>query len=154
MFTKLINIKAISYLKKITKNQAFVESLNTLMLRVFGIISLFGFTLYITNEYPINIVGEYDFIRTYLLVVGCICMIGTDQSILYYAGFLKSKNHLINIKIIYQRMIIMIITCGLLLIFLFIVIGKSNIEALFKDDKIYDVLLKSNFVFILSCVIV
>lgn len=151
IFTKLISTVFL-FFKKLIKNPNYIESVNTLALRVFGIISLFGFTIYITNEYPIDIVGEYDFVRTYLLVVGCICMLGTDQSILYFAGFLRSQNDIISIKMLYTRIIIMISICSLFVTFVFVLVGHNAIFAFFKDAAIYDVLLKSNFVVIFYAV--
>ena len=145
-FIKVFNKKIILLFLKIINNIDFLETVKTLILRLFGIISLFGFTIYITNNYPIEIVGQYDFVRTYLLVIGCICMLGTDQSILYFAGFLRSRNDLAKINTVYQRMILMMVACSIILFLVFMLIGKYNINHLFKDIYLYNILLKSNFV--------
>ena len=81
--TKLLSIISLK------QNQFILQSINTMALRLFGIIVLFGVTLVLTHNYDPVIIGQYDFIRTYLLVIGSICIIGTDQSILYFTGILK-----------------------------------------------------------------
>ena len=77
-------IKANSIINQVKENTFIIQSLKTIMLRVFGIALLFGFTLYLTHHYDPKIIGQYDFIRTYLLVVGSICLLGNEQSILYF----------------------------------------------------------------------
>ena len=66
------------------------QSVFTLLLRVLGVITLFGFTLFLTHNYSPKIVGQYDFTRTFLLLIGSVALLGTDQSVLYFAGKLKA----------------------------------------------------------------
>ena len=143
---KILSKKTKVLFRKIGNNAHFVESVKTLLLRVFGMLSLFGFTFFITNNYPIEVVGQYDFVRTYLLVVGCICMMGTDQSILYFAGMLKVQNNLWHIKKVYRKMVILLFLCGIVLFLLFVTLGEKQILLLFDDKTVYPLLLKSNFI--------
>ena len=80
------------YLHKIKENPFVLQSVKTMILRAIGVITLFGFTFFLTKTYDPKIIGQYDFIRTYLLILGSICVLGTDQSILYFTGMLKSRN--------------------------------------------------------------
>jgi hypothetical protein len=52
------------YFNKIKGNKFILESIYTMILRVFGIALLFGFTLYLTHNYDPKIIGQYDFTRT------------------------------------------------------------------------------------------
>jgi hypothetical protein len=56
-----------------------MQSINTMILRIIGVATLFGFTLFLTKNYDPKIIGQYDFIRTYLLVLGSICILGTTN---------------------------------------------------------------------------
>ena len=91
------------------RNNSFVQqSLMTLFLRIIGVITLFGFSLFLTHNYDPKIVGQFDFVRMILLVLSSICVIGTDQSILYFTGILKNLNELEKLKEIYLKIIILI----------------------------------------------
>jgi len=79
-------------IKKITKNKVSQQIVKTMFLRILGVVTLFGFTLFLTNTYDPKIIGQYDFIRSYLLILGSICILGADQSIFYFTGMLKSRN--------------------------------------------------------------
>ena len=67
-------------LKEIAK-----KSLYVLLIRILGVSVLFGFTLFLTNFFPAEDVGRYDFVRSVLNIVG-IALLGTNQSIIYYSG--------------------------------------------------------------------
>ena len=58
------------------------KSFSVLIIRSFGVLLLFGFTLFITNFYSAENVGRYDFVRATLLVLGGISLMGTNQSII------------------------------------------------------------------------
>ena len=80
-----------------------MQSIKTMILRIIGVVTLFGFTLFLTKTYDPKIIGQYDFIRTYLLILGSICILGTDQSILYFTGMIKSRNQFADLKNIYIK---------------------------------------------------
>ena len=106
-----------------------MQSINTMILRIIGVVTLFGFTLFLTKNYDPKIIGQYDFIRTYLLVLGSICILGTDQSILYFTGMLKSKNRLFELKGIYIKMFLLILLASVISLLLLVVIGKEIINS-------------------------
>ena len=102
------------YLHKIKENPFVLQSVKTMILRAIGVITLFGFTFFLTKTYDPKIIGQYDFIRTYLLILGSICVLGTDQSILYFTGMLKSRNRSGELKRIYIKMVFLIFLMSLL----------------------------------------
>ena len=65
----------------ISKNKLLRQSFTTLLLRVLGIATLFGFTLFLTNNFEDKVIGEYETIRTFLLVTGSVALLGTEQSV-------------------------------------------------------------------------
>lgn len=133
----------ILYLNKIKGNSFILTSINTMILRILGIALLFVFTVYLTHNYSPEIIGEYDFTRTYLLVLGSICLLGTEQSILFFTGLLRTKNALGELKAIYKKMLLMIfIICSVIFI-LFFFIEADTINVFFNDENLYPLLLRA-----------
>ncbi|HEU4791459.1 MAG TPA: MATE family efflux transporter [Flavobacterium sp.] len=130
-------------LLKINKNPFVYQSLITLVLRVFGVITLFGFTIFLTKTYPPEIVGQYDFVRSFLLVAGSICLLGCDQSILYFKGRLEVSNSLEGIKKVYGKMVGLLLLMSVLFLVIFWSIDEKFINNYFSDSRVYGILLKS-----------
>lgn len=130
---------------KIEKNPLFKQSLITLVLRVFGIATLFGFTLFITNYYSENVVGEYETIRTFLLVIGSIVLLGTEQSILFYAGKYQAVQNLNGLKKVYFKMLRILIFSTASASFIYLIIPKSIILDFFNYDEVTYTNIKSCF---------
>jgi O-antigen/teichoic acid export membrane protein len=128
---------------KIRKNSFFRQSLITLIFRVFGIITLFGFTVFLTKSYSPKIVGQYDFVRSFLLVVGSICLLGCDQSILYFKGRLSGSNSLEGIRKVYTKMLGLLLLMSVLFLLIFLSIDEEFINDYFFDSRVYAILLKS-----------
>ena len=133
-------------IKKINKNEFMMQSINTMILRIIGVVTLFGFTLFLTKTYDPKIIGQYDFIRTYLLILGSICILGTDQSILYFTGLLKSQNRHTELKGIYIKMFSLILLTSVACLFFLLLIGKETINTYLNDDKIYGIIIKATLV--------
>lgn len=144
--------KYLSFLNKFKKNQFMMQSIKVMVLRVIGVVTLFGFTLFLTHNYDPKIIGQYDFIRTYLLILGSICVLGTDQSILYFTGMLKSQNQLGELKRIYFKMFFLIFIMSLLCLISILIVGKEIICYYFNDSKIYSIILKATFLLFFYCI--
>lgn len=132
--------------ERISKNPFLKQSLSTLFLRIFGVLLLFGFTVFLTKTYSPKLVGQYDFVRSFLLAVGSICLLGFDQSILYFKGHLASKNALEQIKKVYRKMVIMLLATSLLVLLIILSIDGYLINNYFLDDAVYSLFLKSSSV--------
>jgi O-antigen/teichoic acid export membrane protein len=142
--TSKIQLKSLFvFINKINKSEILMQSINTMILRIIGVATLFGFTLFLTKNYDPKIIGQYDFIRTYLLILGSICIIGTDQSILYFTGMLKSRNRLFELRGIYIKMVVLILLFSVISLFVVLVIGKDYINSYLNDDKIYGIIIKA-----------
>ena len=135
--------KLVTFINKINKNEFMLQSINTMILRIIGVATLFGFTLFLTKNYDPKIIGQYDFIRTYLLVLGSICILGTDQSILYFTGLLKSRNKLFKLKEIYLKMVVLILLMSVFSLLLLLIIGKGIINSFLNDNNIFGIIIKA-----------
>ncbi|MFC0780599.1 MATE family efflux transporter [Flavobacterium sp. HJSW_4] len=131
------------FFDKISNNSFLKQSIVTLFLRISGAALLFGFTVFLTKSFSPKIVGQYDFARTFLLVVGSICLLGFDQSILYFKGILTSKKSLEELKNIYGKMVLMLFLASLTALLIILIIDKKTINNYFSDNEVYPIILKS-----------
>jgi len=143
-------LKTNSIFDKIRSNSFVKQSIVTLFLRISGALLLFGFTVFLTKSYSPKIVGQYDFSRTFLLVVGSICLLGFDQSILYFKGRLASKKSLEELKNIYSKMVFMLFLSSLTAFLIILIIDKTTINDYFSDDEVYSIILKSSIALFFS----
>ncbi|MFV8269042.1 MATE family efflux transporter [Flavobacterium sp. GT2N3] len=114
-----------------------------MFLRIIGVSTLFGFSLFLTHNYDPKIIGQFDFIRVLLLVLSSICVLGTDQSILYFTGILKSKKEIKKLKAIYKKIVLLIFILCLLVLVVFSNIGQNNINLFFNDKSTYVLMTKA-----------
>ena len=105
---------------------------------------MFGFTLFITNFYSAENVGRYDFVRSTLMVLGGISLMGTNQSIIYYSGLLNARKSIESIRSIYSEMLKIIFTLSLIILgFFMIFFNESIINDIFKNRESYSLILKT-----------
>ncbi|MFV8391421.1 MATE family efflux transporter [Flavobacterium sp. LB2P6] len=114
-----------------------------MFLRIIGVVTLFGFSLFLTHNYDPKIIGQFDFIRMILLVLSSICVLGADQSILYFTGILKSTNETEKLKAIYKKIVVIILILCLLMLLIFFVIGQNSINLFFNDKSTYVLMAKA-----------
>ena len=120
------------------------KSFSVLIIRSFGVLLLFGFTLFITNFYSAENVGRYDFVRSTLMVLGGISLMGTNQSIIYYSGLLNARKSIESIRSIYSKMLKIIFTLSLIILgFFMIFFNESIINDIFKNKESYSLILKT-----------
>jgi O-antigen/teichoic acid export membrane protein len=135
-------LKTKNIFEKITQSQFLKQSFNTLFLRVFGVMLLFGFTVFLTKSYSPKLVGQYDFARSFLLAIGTMCMLGFDQSILYFKGKLASQGNLEELKKIYIKMAAMLFATSVIVLIVILMIDKKIINNYFGDSEVYSIFLK------------
>jgi len=119
------------------------KSFRVLFIRGLGVILLFLFSLFLTNYYSAEQVGEYDFVRATIMILSGASLIGTNQSLIYYSGFLNSKNSLKSIKNIYFKMTRM--TTGICIVFIlgYLIIPEGLINELFDKKNAHSLILKA-----------
>ena len=120
------------------------KSFSVLIIRSFGVLLLFSFTLFITNFYSAENVGRYDFVRSTLMVLGGISLMGTNQSIIYYSGLLNARKSVESIRSIYSEMLKIIFVLSLIILgFFMIFFNESIINDIFKNRESYSLILKT-----------
>lgn len=129
---------------KTIQNPVVRQSLLTLFIRVFGVVLLFGFTLFLTQKFTPQVVGKYDFVRTFLFAIGSICLLGFDQSILYFKGRLYPEYSLGHLKKVYLKMVLMLFFASLFLFFFIVLLDAAVVAQFFSDDATYPLLLKAS----------
>jgi|TARA_B100000959_G_scaffold46534_1_gene47359 O-antigen/teichoic acid export membrane protein len=126
-----------------TKDGLIQTSIKVLFLRGSGVVLLFLFTMFLTNYYSAELVGKYDFVRSTIMILSGVSLIGTNQSIIYYSGFLKSKNSLQSIKNIYVKMLMMTTALCLLFVLGYAMLTEQFINELFNKQEAHSLILKS-----------
>lgn len=126
------------------KNNSFF----TLFLRLSGVLFIFLTTFLFTNNYESEVVGQYDFIRSYFLVIGSLIMLSSDQTILFLIGrYNNSSQTIIDVykKIVFITFILYVLNNLFFRIFFYF--------DFFSVNKITEsLIMKSNLVLFFYCV--
>jgi O-antigen/teichoic acid export membrane protein len=116
-------------------------SLHLLAWRLGGVGLLFFSSLIMTNFYSQAIVGDFEFVRSILLLLGSLVIFGADHSMLQIIGVLKSKNALKELTPIYIKFVIISLIISVISLLFFVLAPSSLLVFLFKDiDGSYSVL--------------
>ena len=109
------------------------QGLLALILRGVGVAVLLGISLFLTNFFDPKYVGEYELVRSLLLIGGSLVVLGFDQAILHHAGVLKASQNLAGLRLIYRKMIFMIFLNSLLIMLLVFSLPKELFTSFFED---------------------
>lgn len=131
-----------SLLDKFKNGENAQKSLIVLGLKMAGVGLFLLLTLFLTNNFSTTLVGQYSFTRSVLLILGGISILGAEQSILYYAGYLRSKDAINNIRSVYFKTlkIIFLSTLGLFLVIY--AIPSDWVNSFFEADNPYGLVKK------------
>jgi O-antigen/teichoic acid export membrane protein len=99
---------------------------------------MFLLSLFLTNSFSAEIVGQYDFVRSLLMILSGASLIGTNQAIIYYSGVLTSKKSFSSIKSIYFKMNFLILIACAILYTPLLVIDKEVINQIFNKQGAYE----------------
>lgn len=135
-------MKTNSNLQRLSQNSFLRQSFSTLFLRILGVLLLFGFTVFLTKSYSPELVGQYDFARSFLFAVGTICLLGFDLSILYFKGRLASADALEELKKIYLKMIAMLFATSVISLVIILLIDEKAVNSYFEGPEVYSIFLK------------
>jgi O-antigen/teichoic acid export membrane protein len=119
------------------------QSIKVLFIRGSGVVLLFVFSLFLTNYYSAELVGKYDFVRSIIMILSGVSLVGTNQSIIYYSGLLNSKNSLHSIKKIYVKMLMMTTAICLLFALGYSMFTEQFVNEIFNKQEAYSLILKS-----------
>jgi O-antigen/teichoic acid export membrane protein len=115
-----------------------------LALRIAGVALFFGLTLFLTNNFSDTDVGQYDFSRSILIFLGAVAVFGMHQSVLYYSGFLKTNEALSYLKVIYRKMLGLVVLIATIFILLALLMSEQAINGFF-DKPVFDLIQKTVF---------
>ena len=120
------------------KNVFIKNSLNVLLLRISGIMLMFLLSLFLTNSFSAELVGQYDFVRSTLMILSGASLLGTNQAIIYYSGILTSNKSFGSIKGVYFKMnFLILIACAVLYVPI-LIIDKATINQIFNKQGAYE----------------
>lgn len=128
--------------KKQLNNKTLKNSFFTLIIRMAGVVTLFGLSTLMTRNIDEVYVGAYEFARVVLLTVATFGLLGTEQSILYFAGKLEAKNQTSQLKPVYFKMLKIIWICSLAVFIISFVIPESLLIAIGIKENLLVVLKK------------
>ena len=83
--------------------------MGVLLMRLLGVGLFFFGTLYLANELPPDLVGQYDYSRAVLLFIGAIALFGMQQSVIFYSGVYSAQNNLGQIRQVYRTMLLLVV---------------------------------------------
>ena len=99
---------------------------------------MFFLSLFLTNSFSAEIVGQYDFVRSSLMILSGASLLGTNQAIIYYSGVLTSNKSFGSIKSIYFKMNFLILTVCAVLYMPMFMIEKETINQIFNKQGAYE----------------
>lgn len=115
------------YLKNLLSNKLLTNSAFTLGVRLLGVVVLFGLSYLMTNTIDEIWVGYYEFSRVVLLTLATFVLIGTEQSILYFAGKFQAKREVNKLKQVYFNMLKIIWMASLFIVLIFLLMPNSSL---------------------------
>lgn len=128
--------------RTIIEDPMITKSLGVLALRVIGVGLFFGLTLYITNYFNDDLVGTYDLSRALLFIAGSICLLGMNESIIYYSGVLSANDSMGSIKQLYRKMLLLITGTCAIAVLVILLVPNAWIDWLF-DKPVHQVVVKT-----------
>ena len=133
------------YFNRFNLHNVLGGALRVLILRVLGVIFLFGITLYLTNFYPAEVVGAYEFTRSSLFLIGGVTLLGTDQSILFFSGRFSKPEQAGTLFQIYLKMLALLLGVSIVLLGIILAIPKEYYNLFFNDQRSGTLLVKMGF---------
>jgi len=133
------------YFNRFNLHNVLGGALRVLILRVLGVIFLFGITLYLTNFYSAEVVGAYEFTRSSLFLMGGVTLLGTDQSILFFSGRFSKPEQAGTLFQVYLKMLTLLLGVSILLLGIILVIPKEYYNLFFNDQRSGTLLIKMGF---------
>ena len=112
-------------LKKQLHNKTLQNSFFTLVIRMAGVATLFGLSTLMTRNIDEVFVGSYEFARVALLTVATFGLLGTEQSVLYFAGKLDAKKQMNQLPLVYFKMLKVVWVCSVVVLLIYLVVPTS-----------------------------
>ncbi|WP_298953474.1 polysaccharide biosynthesis C-terminal domain-containing protein [uncultured Nonlabens sp.] len=108
-----------------------------ILCRGVGALIFFLTTIFMTNNYKISLVGDFDYARSILLLLGSFALLGLDRSILQFTGVLSSKNRTEEVYHLYKKMILIILCVYITLVTVYFISPYKYVLFFVHDNKTY-----------------
>lgn len=135
----------LNLIKKGLQNKFLQQSIVTFGLRGMGVAFLFAITILMTRSFAPEAVGQYEFIRIFLLILGSVSLVGTDVSIIYFAGKLRANNSFSTLKNTYYSMTKMVLCIAVAINLVFFIFIKEESVNLYFQQDVYSIIQKAVF---------
>jgi len=104
-----------------SNNDFFKKSFITLIIRLFGVFFQFLILIITTKFFSEEIVGQFNYINTVLILLSSICMLGMGESFLLFSGKLEAENNEVMIRDVYRKNIFILLLSFTSLLVLYII---------------------------------
>lgn len=121
------------------------KSIQIIFLKGLGLVLTYILALFLTNYFPENLVGQYNFSNNILLILGTICLFGANQSIYQLAARINYNENKAGLKSLYFKYLIISLTFFLILTSIIMMIPQKKYEVFFDNKKAYDLIIKIVF---------
>ena len=122
-------------LKKQLHSKTLQNSFFTLIMRMMGVAILFGLSSLMARNIDAVYVGSYEFARVVLLTVATFGLLGTEQSVLYFAGKFEAQGKSEQLQRVYLKMLKVVWACSLTVLAFYFIIPNSFLLSLgIKED--------------------
>lgn len=124
-------------------NQVSLFSIQTILIRGFGVILTYLVTLFTTNFFAEDLVGKLNFSNNLLFVLGSICLLGSNQSIYQLSGKFGASNNIVSLRKLYSKFLIISSSIFLLLVVILKAVPRDFIMSIFDLEGFYSLLEKT-----------
>lgn len=107
-----------------------------------GVATLFGLSTLMTRNIDEVFVGSYEFARVALLTIATFGLLGTEQSILYFAGKLDAKENINQLASVYFKMLKIVWLCSIIVLLIYCLLPLPLLQFLGIKDDLLSVLKK------------
>ncbi|MBT8265595.1 MAG: polysaccharide biosynthesis C-terminal domain-containing protein [Bacteroidia bacterium] len=124
------------------KDSVIKKSLNVLVLRVLGAILQIAVLLIITNNAREELVGQYNYFNSTIILLGAITLLGMNTSFLQFSGRLDAKGEFNRIVSLYKKKIKLLSAMFLLFFGIYLLVSQVFQIAYFQEEDVAFVLNK------------
>lgn len=104
-------------------------------MRMIGVAMLFGLSSIMARNIDAVYVGSYEFARVALLTVATFGLLGTEQSVLYFAGKFEAHDKTEQLQKVYLKMLKVVWVCSLTVLAFYFIVPNSFLLSLgIKED--------------------
>ena len=118
------------------KDSVIKKSLNVLILRVLGAGLQILVLLVITNNAPENLVGQYNYFNSTIILLGAVTLIGMNTSFLQFSGRLDAQGEFNKIVLLYKKKIRILLFTFLFFFGVYVLLSQVLSIGYFQDEEV------------------